>query len=80
MPEGQGYTISKGSLYMVGRLVACKCGRKILAEASAYQPRDLPRPTAICLDCVVVTDEFRAQSPDAAATIDRWKAEARSER
>lgn len=64
--EGQrGYVTS-------GRVVACRCGRKMLVDAVSWSPRGLPMVSACCLECVELSEDFRRDLPTVAAAIDRW--------
>lgn len=62
-----------GVVVVVGRVFTCTCGRRLYAGATAVMPRDVPEPYACCLDCLTLSDGFRAMYPVEAAMIDRWK-------
>lgn len=77
--DNKKFVINKDPFVVVGRVVACKCGRRLLVEATSAMPRTLPRLGASCLECVEITDKFREQSPEVAGMIERWKAELNQE-
>lgn len=74
--EEREFSWRSGSYTLNGKIVACpRCGRKILAHARSIDPRTLPSPGAVCLECVELSPQFREQCPEVAAAIDRWVAE-----
>jgi hypothetical protein len=69
------FSFKQGDYTVSGRVVECRCGRRMLVDAVSYQPRGLPRVNAICLECVELSNDFRSDLPDVAAAIERWTAE-----
>lgn len=55
-----------------GRVVTCKCGRKLLVDAVSWSSRGLPAVNAVCLECVELSEEFRRDLADVAKAIDGW--------